>query len=170
MELSRRRSLPIGRWVLLSVFILIFAYIRWEDVVIQRPDGSYSIDDATADKVDDRVDRIRNRTEFYRLVAENDGYFQCPLCPPEAVTNSRYFLYYGEVYKYGITLDKKSRYSKSELLKWNLRYEVIAIGDHAEMLVLETYHMGQYPLLPENLKREKFRRLATPPGSGTRLR
>lgn len=170
MELSEGRSLPFGLLLLISLFILIFAYIRWEDVVVQNPDGSFSIDNTTADKVADRVDRVRNKTEFYALVAKSDGYYVCPLCPPEATTNGLYFLYYEEVYKVGITINPKNRYSRTELNRWNLDYLVLDVGSYSEMLILETKFMGTYAVYPENLKRPQHRRLVTPPGSGTKLR
>lgn len=138
--------------------------------MVQNPDGSLSVDDASSDKIADRVDRIRNKTEFYKLVARSDGYFACPLCPPEATTNGRYFLYFREVYKYGITIDPNNRYSRAELAKWNLDYIVIAVGSYSEMLTLETTYSGSYPILPENLNRPIQRRLAIPPGSATKLR
>lgn len=62
------------------------------------------------------------------------------------------------------------RYSKAELTGWNLAYVLINSGNYAEMLTLETVFMGNYPLHPENLKRQEYRRLAIPPGSGTKLR
>ena len=169
MDSAQKIPLPSIFLFLLSAFIFSFAYIRWEDVVIQHPDGSYSLHDDFSDKANDRVDRLKNKTEFYRLVAETDGYYVCPLCPPESTTNGKFFLYYGETYKYGISMDAKGRYTKAELLRWKLRYERIAVGSYSEMLILETTHMAEYPILPENLKRAKNRKLATPPGSGTRL-
>lgn len=156
--------------LLLSLFILIFSYIRWEDVVIRQPDGSIGIKDNVKDKALDRVDRIRNKAEFYKLVAASNGYFLCPLCPPETTTNYRYFLRYNEVYKYGVSIDPKKRYSKAELAEWNLEYIFIARGSQAEMRVLETLRMSEYPILPENLARPEYRRLVSPPGSGSRLR
>lgn len=170
MERASTIQLPSGLLFLLPLFIVIFAYIRWEDVVIQHPDGTLSIDDEIADKVADRLDRIHNRTVLYKLVAASNGYFACPLCPPETTKGGRYFLNYREVYKYGITIAAEKRYSISELARWNLRYEQIAVGNYDEMLLLETTYMGEYPLHPENLKRPINRRLVTPPGSGTRLR
>lgn len=170
MERAIKIPISFSLIYILSAFILIFAYIRWEDVVIENPDGSFSIDDATADKVADRVDRIENQSEFYALVAETNGYFICPLCPPEATTNSRYYLYFNEVYKVGVSMNGNRRYSQAELARWNLAYVVLQIGNYAEMLALETTFMGNYPLYPENLKRPKYRRLVTPPGSGAKLR
>ncbi|PHN06774.1 hypothetical protein [Flavilitoribacter nigricans] len=170
MERAEKIPIPYNLLLLLSASVLIFAYIRWEDVVIQNPDGSYSIDDATSDKIADRVDRIEHKTVFYQLVAASNGYFICPLCPPEASSNNQYFLNYKEVYKYGITMAENHRYSQAELARWNLRYEQIAIGNYTEMLILETTFMAEYPLYPDNLRRPIKRRLITPPGSGTRLR
>lgn len=155
---------------LFSAFLLIFAYIRWEDVVIQHPDGTYSINDATNDKIAERIDRIQRKAVFYQLVAASDGYYLCPLCPPESTSNGKYFLYFREVYKYGVSIESKGRYTHAELARWNLRYEQIAIGDYTAMLSLETIHMGEYPLHPDNMKRPVKRRLVTPPGSGARLR
>ena len=170
MERAIKTPLPYTLLSFLSIFIFIFAYIRWEDVVIQHPDGSFSIDDTSVNKVADRVDRIENQTVFYMLVAASNGYFECPLCPPESSNNGKFFLNFKEVYKYGITIMNKRRYSQAELARWNLRYVQIAVGNYADMLILETTHMAEYPLHPENLKRPKPRRLVTPPGSGTRLR
>lgn len=170
MERIVKIPVTLGLLSCLSTFLLIFAYIRWEDVIIQNPDGSYSIDDATSDKIADRVDRIENNSEFYALVAESDGYFICPLCPPEASKNGKYFLYFNEVYKVGVSMNGNRRYSQAELVKWKLAYVVLSVGSYSKMLSLETAFMGNYPLHPENLKRPKSRRLVTPPGSGAKLR
>jgi hypothetical protein len=170
MEYAEKISIPYGLLLLFSACILVFAYIRWEDVVIQHPDGSFSIDDATSDKIADRLDRIENKSEFYALVAESNGYFICPLCPPEASKNGKYFLYFNEVYKVGVSMNGNRRYSQAELAKWKLAYVVLNVGSYSEMLALETAFMGSYALHPENLKRPKRRRLVTPPGSGTKLR
>ncbi|PHN00800.1 hypothetical protein [Flavilitoribacter nigricans] len=170
MERAQKTPISFGLLFLLFLIILIFGYIRWQDVVIPHPDGTYSIDDATADKIADRVDRIENKAEFYALVARSDGYYACPLCPPEAMTNGRFFLKFEETYKVGVSINPKERYSQAELIRWNLDYFVLAVGSHSEMLVLETIFIGNYPLHPENMKRPLLRRLAVPPGSGTKLR
>lgn len=170
MERTLKLTSPFSLLLLLSLIIVIFAYIHWEDVVIRHPDGTYSIDDATADRVADRVDRIQNQAEFYKLVAKSNGYFACPLCPPKASSNGKFFLYYREIYKYGVTINPQQRYSRSELAAWNLDYIVIAAGSYSDMLALETVHSGQYAVLPENLNRPLLRRLAVAPGSGTILR
>ena len=81
-----------------------------------------------------------------------------------------FFLYKGEVYKYGQTISPSDRYSKTELARWNLEYIELLVSDLTTVTTTETILMGDYPLLPENLKRPKARRLAIPPGSGTNLR
>lgn len=170
MKSAQQTTAPAGLHWLFLLSMLILAYLLWEDVVRRQADGTYTIRTTTTDKVADRVDRIQNKTEFYKLVAASNGYFLCPLCPPEATSNGRYFLNYNEIYKVGVTMDKASRYSQAELARWNLEYVMIAIGNYADMLILETEFMGSYPLHPENIKRPKHRRLVTPPGSGTTLR
>ena len=171
MQLTTKITVPFGLpLLLLSLFILIFSYIRWEDVVIRQPDGSIGIKDDVKDKALDRVDRIRNRTEFYHLVARSNGYYECPLCPPGTTTNGRYFLEFREIYRVGVSMTADTRYSKAELDRWNLDYVEIAMGSYSEMLVLETQFMANYARHPENLRRPEHRRLVTPPGSGTRLR
>lgn len=170
MELIKKRTVPFGLFLLLSFSLLVFAYIRWEDVVIKKSDGAFSVKDDVKGKALDRIDRIQNRTEFYYLTARSDGYYDCPLCPPEAAANGRFFLYYGEIYKVGVSMISDTRYTKAELDRWNLNYLQIAVGSYSEMLVLETKFMSSYPVHPENLKRSKSRRLVTPPGAGTRLR
>lgn len=170
MERVQKIPISYGFLLFLSVFLLIFAYIRWEDVVIQHPDGSYSLDDVTSDKIADRVDRINNKAEFYALVATTSGYYLCPLCPPEATTNGLFFLNFEEIYKVGVSIQPKNRYSDAELARWQLDYFIIDAGSYSKMLTLETLFMGNYPLHPENLRRPPHRRLVTPPGSGTQLR
>lgn len=169
MERASTIQLPSGLLFLLPLFIVIFAYIRWEDVVIRHPDGTLSVDDTTTDRIADRLDRIEN-SEFYALVAESNGYFICPLCPPEATKNGRYFLYFNEIYKVGVSMNGKRRYTQAELARFNLAYVILNSGNYGEMLTLETAFMGNYPLHPENLKRPVYRRLVTPPGSGAKLR
>ena len=102
MEVSQKKTTPYRLLLILTFILLIFAYTRWQEVVIHHPDGSYSVDDLTTEKATDRVDRLRHKTEFYKLIARSDGYFECPLCPPEATRNGRFFLYFRELYKYGI--------------------------------------------------------------------
>lgn len=170
METVRKIPSYTSLLILLSVVLLVMAYIRWEEIVIHNPDGSYSIDDAISDKIKDRVDRIQNKAEFYALVATADGYYICPLCLPEATTNGRYFLYFEEIYKVGVSISPAERYSKAELTRWRLDYLVLDVGNYSKMLVQETIFMGNYPLFPENLRRPPHRRLVTPPGSGAKLR
>lgn len=171
MELSKQQPLGgfIGVLCLLG-FILIFAYIRWEEVVERESDGSFSISREREAAIEERTKRLRRRTELYKLTASVNGYFYCPLCPPEATTKGKFFLYKGEVYKYGVTMYPNQRYSKGELARWQLEYTMIDFGNRTEMEIKETIFMGNYPVLPENLRRKKTRRIATPPGSGTKLR
>ncbi|MEZ5040970.1 MAG: hypothetical protein R2828_13825 [Saprospiraceae bacterium] len=62
------------------------------------------------------------------------------------------------------------RYSRGELARWQLEYTMIDYGNKTEMEVKEILLIGNYPILPENLRRQKSRRIAIPPGNGTKLR
>ena len=157
--------------LLLSIFVLLFAVKRWEDVVKELPDGSFELTREHQESIDDRIDRINNKAELYVLRALSNGYYFCPLCPEEATNgNGQFFLYQGEVYKYGQTINPSDRYSKTELARWNLEYIELLVSDLTTVTTAETILMGAYPLLPENLKRPIARRLTVPPGSGTNLR
>lgn len=171
MELSKQHSLGgfIGALCLVGI-IVIFACIRWEDVVEQAADGSYSISREREEAIEERIRKLEELTELYVLKATVDGYYFCPACPLGTSSNGKYFLYRGEVYKYGITMAPKERYGEQELSNWQLKYVMLDVGNRTKMEIQETILIGNYPGLPENLKREPSRRLAFPPGSGINLR
>ncbi|MCO6477630.1 MAG: hypothetical protein J5I94_13450, partial [Phaeodactylibacter sp.] len=65
--------------------------------------------------------------------------FLCPLCPEEATNgNGQFFLYKGEVYKYGQTISPSDRYSKTELARWNLEYIELLVSDLTTVTTEET--------------------------------
>ncbi len=150
--------------------ICLFAKIlKWNDVVSVDENGKLQLTDERKQAVSDRHDRLDN-AELYMLIAEVDGYFECPSCPLGTHKRGKYFLKAGEVYKYGVTIQKKDRYTESELNRWRLTYVDLDRGSDTAMKKKETTLIAEYALHPENLKRSEKWRLAIPPGSGTDLR
>lgn len=150
----------------LLFMIALFACLKWADVV--SSDGK-SLTAEREKEIADRIDRLQN-AQLYVLRAEINGYFLCPKCPASAAKNGKYFLKMGESYKYGVTINPNDRYSRAELARFRLNYQLLAIGPLEEMMAKEVALIGQYAILPENLARAKQFRLAIPPGSGADLR
>lgn len=116
------------------------------------------------DAIEDRIERIQN-SELYVLLAEVDGYYDCPAC-----SNGKFFLHAGEIYKFGVTMNPSNRYSEQELARWRLEYVVLKVAPYNECLIEETLRSAGYRLLPENTRRPKERQLLIPPGSGVKFR
>lgn len=97
--------------------------------------------------------------EQYVLRAGINGLYPCYSCPDSI----RIWLYFGEIWKYGITTkSEKGRYGRK--LKGSLlNYEIQFQGSLEDCLKEERRKIFAYALLPENLKRQKP--LIRPPGN-----
>lgn len=109
--------------------------------------------------------------ELYMLVAKRNGMYLCKHCP-----NGNFFLYAGQLYRYGITGNEKEGrgYTNNWEHSNQLIYLTIYQGDLATVKMMEIDLIGKYALHPENLERpllgeEKAKkywyRLVLPPGN-----
>lgn len=150
-------------WLLLLILVtflsgLVWAVLKFDEVVIQKEDGSFELAPKRLKKLEKELAALDN-SEQYALVALENGYYPCLTC----LTTDTIFLFRGEVWKYGVTKNgEKGRY-KGQLPAPNLDYKIEYIGSTHECQRLEKVKIYNYPLLPENLKR--IQRLARPPGN-----
>jgi hypothetical protein len=142
----------------------------WEEAVTLQEDGSYRL----SEKWEKTILRKQKKTErhrLYMLVASTNGYFQCAHSP-----SGKFYLNAGEVYRYGTTGDTFSArgYSQKWLARNNLTLIFIIEGDLATVMAAQTTLIGNYALLPENLRRPLpseasskpyWYRLVLPPGN-----
>lgn len=156
--------------ILLGCFGIIMAYEKFDDFVKRKPDGGYELKEERRDQLNDKVRRMRSEAEQYVLRASRNGFYECLHCPQGV-----FYLYKGEVWKYGVTTrGKLGRYKPQYLKRMGLIYEMQFRGSLQQAMELELIKIGQYPLLPENLSRpdkpegELIRyKLARPPGQAT---
>lgn len=152
---------------LLAILGIVLA-LNWEDITTEK-DGETVLTPDRERKIDERERRLQ-KAELYALLADVDGYYECPLCPQRALINGKYYLHKGNVYRYGVTTNRVERYSTQELTRYRLKYVVLKEGTLEQCLIEETYRNAGYALLAENLARPEKYRLAIPPGSGVDLR
>ncbi len=100
-----------------------------------------------------------NEAEQYALVVSVSGVFPCYSC----VDRNEIFLNTGEVWKYGVTRKGQAGRYKSGLPFLGLSYSVQFEGNLQACFKEEKLKIYQYPLLKENLKRNKP--LIRPPGN-----
>ena len=132
--------------------------LTFDEVVKRNNDGSYSLDPKREEKLQRDIQNLES-SEQYVLKATKNKYYPCLSCP----FRDSIFLYYGEVWKYGTTINGQvGRYGKS-LHSQFLYYEVEFRGTIEECLKQERIKIIRYPLLPENLKRKNP--IARPPGN-----
>ena len=171
---SRKTRSPLAFLLLLTTIVLFCCYFldfqSWEDTVIQQPDGSYKLAKVREEAIARKVEKFETQTELYMLVAKTNAYYYCPACPIKSMKGGKYFLAKGQIYKYGVTINPKERYSTRELARWKLHYVILEVGNYKDMITREVILNGNYPILPENLARSSWRRLSIPPGSGVALR
>ncbi len=131
--------------------------LKWDDV-------AYIDDQGNAKLKPERIQEIQRKlkefdeAEQYVLLARTDGWYSCPHC-----SKGSYYLKAGEVAKYGVTRKGESkRYDADYIERMDMEYRVQFRGNYAECLKAELAQIAKYPLLPENLKRQKRLRLARP--------
>ena len=145
----------------------------WDEATTEQEDGSYALSADWAQSVAKKQEKIANH-ELYMLVAAHNGYYFCKHCP----LGGRFFLYAGEVYRYGTTGNGKSGrgYSDNWLAKQKLSYVHLQYGDLATIMAEQTALIGSYALHPENMKRPMpgstgaknyWYRLVLPPGNNS---
>jgi hypothetical protein len=97
----------------------------------------------------------------YALLANADGFYS--VCASPRVVH----LKKNEVWKYGVTCEENpnSRYSESYFLENKVIFVPEFYGNKLECEIEEKRKLIFYPLLPENIAREKEDRLILPPGN-----
>ncbi len=140
----------------ITILLLIIAALKWEDVVRQLNDGSWILTEERQRKVERTLDR-NNNAEQYVLLAAVSGWYKCYLCE-----EGRYWLNAGEIAKIGITTNPAERYSQAWLERNNVEYIIEVTGNLAEVREAEIRRISGYPLLPENMRRPKEKRLVVP--------
>lgn len=158
--------------MILTAAILLMAIPKtWKEAVRQNEDGSYSLSREWEEAIDQKKEKIEQH-ELYMLVAKKNGMYLCKRCP-----TGKFYLYEGELYRYGTTGNGKKRRGYSD--KWeagnNLRFFHISYGDEATVKLGQTKLIGTYAIHPENMNRpvigtpgakNYWHRLVIPPGNG----
>lgn len=132
--------------------------LLFEEVVKRNSDGSYRLDPKRSEKLHRDTVNLES-SEQYVLKAIISKNYPCLSCP----FSDSIFLYQGEVWKYGTTINGEvGRYGNS-LNAQSLNYYVQFRGTIEKCLKQERIKIFHYSLLPENLKR--FEPIARPPGN-----
>lgn len=135
-------------------------FARWSGVDFLERDqtGEFRLSESRQTQMEQRLERLRS-CEQYVLMAKTSGFYPCYPCGKD----TSIFLFAGEVWKYGITIQgEKGRY-RSWVTTMGLRYRVQYRGSVQDCLRQETLKIYQYALLPENTKRAVP--LIRPPGN-----
>lgn len=149
-----------GLLLLISAIVGIFIVAQWKDVdfLEQGKEGEPILSGKRQKELDKEIERLNNAEQYALIAIEND-YFPCYNCPNDTLI----FLYIGEVWRYGITINgEKGRYPNGLPYK-ALLYEVQVRGTLQECLIEEKRKIFNYATLPENIKRKIP--LIRPPGN-----
>lgn len=98
-------------------------------------------------------------SEQYALVAGQNGWYPCYKCPDTAAI----FLLVDEVWKYGATTKQEKGHYMQGLPDSRLVYVIQFEGTFQECREMELIKIYDYPLLPENAKRNPP--ILLPPGN-----
>ena len=143
-------------WVLVIALVstAIVAGLRYEDVVEYGKEGKPQIKTKRLERLADTI-RYYEGAEQYALIARVPKYYHCPSC----MDGDSIFLFKGEVWKYGVTINGQSgRYN--ELPDPKLQYQIQFKGSLARCKSEEQVKIVNYPILPENQKRKPNEKLA----------
>jgi hypothetical protein len=147
-----------GLWLLLLLGVGIFFATDFGDFVQKKSDGTYELSPEREAELKRRKEQYDN-AEQYVLVATVNGWYPCYNCNGE----TKIYLYIGEVWKYGISKNGIKRYSRDFYSNYKVRYIIQYEGTLTDCMKKELDQIYNYPLLPENLKRDK--KLSRPPGN-----
>lgn len=126
--------------------------------IVYDDEGKPDIPFDRKQELDDYIRKLEI-AEQYMLYATEDGFYACESCGEE----KSIFLKNGEVWKYGVTINgEKGRYP-SGLPDSRLNYMIQFRGNLILCLTEEKRKIIYYPILPENLARDK--KLNRPPGN-----
>ena len=150
--ISNNNSKQLLTIFLFGLTVLLFAKV-WN--------GKTEVDTSERDQAySERIDRLNN-AEQYALLAKTTGYYPCYHCP-----TGKFFLNRNEVWKYGVTINGKSkRYTDEYLRGLNVLYVVEFEGTIQECLEEEAKKIILYYQLLENAVRFDKNRLLRPPGN-----
>lgn len=143
--------------------LIIFAALKYEDVVDENPDGTIKLKPDREAKLKDYYRRIKKCTQ-YALIASENGWYACHNCPNG---QDSIYLYIGEVWKYGHSCEKNIISDRYKNVPPDTRLDVDMqfFGTLEECKAEEMRKIFNYPLLPENQKRKRQERLARPAGN-----
>lgn len=154
-----KRRRPVLLFFLMLTILGFYAHWKGVDFLVVDEDGNVQISPQRQKEFNKRLQRI-GQAEQYKLTAAEDGYYPCYNCGQD----STIFLFKGETWKYGVTLQNSSdRYSTSWLKRMRLNYKAEYEGLIQDCLKEEAYKIYHYPTLPENIKRQMP--LIRPPGN-----
>ncbi len=145
------RYLPIVVLVGLILFSGYRIFRSFEDVVETRG-GNQVLTRERATELKEKKRQLKEEYICYKLVASMDGIYKCDNCP-----NGYFYLFEGEVAKYGTTMYPNTRYPAYKLVEQNLSMIPIDNGSLTKMRQLELDLIYGYPLLEENLTRPSLR-------------
>lgn len=140
--------------LLLIGFLLLFGYRKFrnfEDVVETRG-GKQVLKKERVSELKKKKKQLDEEYICYKLVASIDGFYKCDNCQ-----NGFFYLFKGEVAKYGITMHPEKRYSAFKLAEQHLSMIHINKGSLTKMRKLELDLIYSYPLVEENLARPSLR-------------
>jgi hypothetical protein len=175
MDIVKPRSISFSL-TLLGLLVIIIIYMSipndWEDAVTENQDGTYTLSKDWAGEVSKKKEQFASH-DLYMLIALADGFFLCKHCP-----TGKFYLKKNEVYRYGTTgIGQFQRgYNKQWLSDNLLIYIQIASGDLTSMKMQEATLIGNYAILPENIRRPLqnsskaktyWYRLVLPPGNNS---
>ncbi len=156
--------------LVVALIILMAIPNSWEEATTRNKDGSYSISKEWEESIREKREKIDNH-ELYMLVASQDGMYICNHCP-----TGKFFLYEGEVYRFGITGNGEDGRGYTE--KWQDRNRLafihIVFGDEVMVKKKQAELIGLYAIHPENMNRpvseskkakSYWYRLVLPPGN-----
>jgi hypothetical protein len=159
---KRRFRFPSGPALIIVLILLAFAGSKFWERFYNDPD----LDKAEVEAAQEEAEEIAKRHEIwvqYVLVADYTAKRPCLRCPLgiPAVTVKA-----GEIYKYGITTQGKSRYSESQYIQLGVTYLEEFRGTYIECKEMEVNKILAYRFLPQSQKLEA--KLVRPPGNANK--
>lgn len=152
-------------WLLLQVVFVCFVtrhisneVSTFEEVSIQKEDGTYTLSPERQAKLDRELTQLDN-AEQYALIAMANGWYPCYHCRDA----DSIYLFVEEIWRYGVTTKGQRGRYPSGLPHQDLAYFTEFEGDLLACLKREKTQIYNYINLPENLKRTN--RLIRPPGN-----
>lgn len=152
------RRKPMFVWLLAAAAVM--AAVLTFDEVVEWIDGKPQLKQKQKERLAKEKREIDNAEQYVLLALTSQNY------PYLGCSKPLIFLHTGQVWKYGVTRKgQEGRYDVKFLTENKLRYLVQFRGTLSECLKEEKNMIFTYPLLPENLARPAYERLARPPGN-----